>query len=181
MNGLGDIQGTARGASERPMTKATQIWDKNKKQAFFRAHIGRATSIPADDADKLAKALAQAVNMMRVWDQPPEPPPAEPTVEPTAEPVSAVKNKRSAAAEASPASDAPFDPFAFSVMVVLAKFGKDALAKRLADITSADDLRALAEAQHLAVNANLKKPEDLRKAIVAATAQRLADRKAAAS
>ena len=66
-------------------------------------------------------------------------------------------------------------------MVVLAKTGKDGLLKRLSEIKSVENLRALADAQHLAVNTTLKKPDELRKAIVTATEQRLADRKAAAS
>ena len=53
--------------------------------------------------------------------------------------------------------------------------------KRLAEIKSAEHLKAFAEAQHLAVNPSVKKLDDLRRAIAAATEQRLADRKAAAS
>lgn len=147
------------------MTKATQIWDIDKKRAFFRAFIQRETQLDAEAAENLAESLTKAVNMMRVWEMPP---PAE---QPTK-----IKGK------SSPTTTAPaFDPYAFSLMVVLAKTGKAGLAKRLAEIKSVDQLRALAEAQHLAVNTALKKPEELRKAIITATEQRLADRKAAAS
>ena len=64
---------------------------------------------------------------------------------------------------------------------LLAKQGADGLMKRLAEIKNAEHLRALANAQHLAVDAAIAKPDALRRAIVAAAEQRLADRKAAAS
>lgn len=154
------------------MTKAAQLWDIDKKRAFFRAYIQRETSLDQAAADKLAEALTKAVNMMRVWEMP------EPVAPPT--PGSAKgKFKPSSADSAAPSQ--PFDPYAFSAMVVLAKTGKDGLLKRLADIKTTEHLRAFAEAQHLAVNPSLKKLDDLRKAIVSATEQRLADRKAAAS
>lgn len=76
---------------------------------------------------------------------------------------------------------APFDPYAFSVLVVLTKQGRDGLMKRVSDIKSAENLRRLAEAQHLGIDRSLTKLDDLRKAIVAAAEQRLADRRAAAS
>jgi hypothetical protein len=148
------------------MTKGTQIWDIDKKRAFFRAYIKRETSLDAAGAERLADALTKAVNMMRVWELPREEQKPSP---------------RARGKSPSAPADTPFDPYAFSLMVVLAKTGKDGLAKRLAEIKSAENLRTLAEAQHLAVNTALKRPEELRKAIIAATVQRLADRKAAAS
>ena len=152
------------------MTKAAQLWDIDKKRAFFRAYIQRETSLDPAAADKLAEALTKAVNMMRVWEMP--------EAQPVAMPAAPVKGK---SAPAEPAVHTPFDPYAFSAMVVLAKTGKDGLLKRLSEIKNTDNLKAFAEAQHLAVNPALKKLDELRKAIVSATEQRLADRKAAAS
>jgi hypothetical protein len=74
-----------------------------------------------------------------------------------------------------------FNPYLFSAIVILAKFGRDGLLKRLQEIKSAENLRIFAEAQHVAIAPKLKRPEDIRKAIVVAAEQRLADRKAAAS
>ena len=74
-----------------------------------------------------------------------------------------------------------FDPYLFSVIVVLTKHGREGLLKRLQEIRSVEHLRAFAEAQHVPVARTLKRAEDIRKAIVAAAEQRLADRKAAAS
>ncbi len=53
--------------------------------------------------------------------------------------------------------------------------------KRLQEIKSAENLRAFAEAQHVPIPPSVKRVDDIRKAIVAAAEQRLADRKAAAS
>ena len=74
-----------------------------------------------------------------------------------------------------------FDPYAFSATVVLSKTGREGLIKRLADIKSVEHLKSFADAQHLGIDRNLAKADELRKAIVAATEQRLADRRAAAS
>lgn len=163
------------------MSNGKQLWPGDTMRAFFRAHIQRETSLDGAAAEKLSEALNSAVNRMLVWDLPPAT-----AVAPQTSTSGTTKGKSKPPPVAAPAiaiASAPpaFDPYAFSAMVVLAKTGKDGLAKRLADIKNAADLKALAEAQHLAVSATLKRPEDLRKAIVAATEQRIADRKAAAS
>lgn len=148
------------------MTQGTQLWPGERMRAFFRAHIRRETSLDDPAAERLATALTSAVNRMLVWDAGP------------AQPADGQ------CAEGRPSTPPPatqFNPFAFSALVALAKTGRDGLMKRLAEIRSADDLKSFAEAQHLAIDRKLKKPDDLRKAIVAATEQRLADRKAAAS
>jgi hypothetical protein len=163
------------------MSNGKQLWPGDTMRAFFRAHIKRETGLDPAAAEKLSEALTKAVNRMLVWDLP--------AAESENANVRAAKGRtkpqavETAATPGTVAADGPpaFDPYAFSAMVVLAKTGKDGLLKRLADIKTIGDLKAFAEAQHLAVNVNLKKPEDLRKAIVAATEQRLADRKAAAS
>ena len=154
-------------------------------RAFFRAHIRRETNLDPAAADKLADALSQRVNRMLVWDAG-DAGAASPsvTVAPSAaEPKSnAPAPALAATTVAAPTDDAAtFNPFAFSAMVVLVKTGRAGLQKRLAEIKKAEHLKTFAEAQHLAVDRALKKPDELRKAIVAATEQRLADRKAAAS
>lgn len=169
------------------MNKATQLWDIDRKRAFFRAFLQREKNLDSAATEKLADALANAVNMMRVWDVPePVPAPAPEPTPVTAKSVETVaKSKAKAPSNDAPtvtaAPVAPFDPFAFSPIVVLVKTGKDGLMKRLLEIKSVDHLKAFAEAQHLAVAPTVKKADELRKAIVAATEQRLADRKAAAS
>lgn len=80
------------------------------------------------------------------------------------------------------AGSAPlFDPYAFSAVVTLERDGRDALLMRLETIESAEHLRQIAEAQHLSVDLTCKDPATLRLAIVAAAAERIADRRAASS
>lgn len=143
-------------------------------KAFFRAHIRRETALDDKAAEKLVEALSKAVNYMRVWKMPEEPPAAS---APAA--VQPEMGKQKPAREAK--SETPFDPYAFSAMVVLTKTGRDGLAKKLTEIKGADNLRKFAEAQHLGIDRKLTKIDDLRKAIVRAAEQRLADRRAAAS
>lgn len=157
------------------MTKAAQLWPGDRMRAFFRAHIRRETTLDDAAAERLSEALTRAVNRMLVWDG---------SITETAAPSLRAKGKAApavAASAATPAKPLGFDPYAFSALVTFVKFGREALLKRLGEIATADNLRALAEAQHLGIDAKLKKPDDIRKAIVAATEQRLADRKAAAS
>ncbi len=146
------------------MTQGAQIWPGDRMRAFFRAHIRRETALDDAAAERLTDALTRAVNRMLVWDMPPSPAKDTSNAELTVEVVK-------------PA----FDPYAFSVLAALMKSGREGLAKKLSDIGSVDHLKAIAEAQHLALDPKLKKLDDVRKAIIAATEQRLADRKAAAS
>ena len=187
------------------MTKGVQLWPGDSMRAFYRRHIARETALDAASTERLVEALTKATNRMLVWQMPGEdgavtPAPAPQTAGKTADKkppaekskpakggdaAAAVKPSKSEPA-AEPASapaeqDKPFDPYAFSAMVVLAKQGKDALAKRLGEIKSVEHLKQMADAQHLGINRSLSKIEDVRKAVLAATEQRLADRRAAAS
>ena len=140
-------------------------------KAFFRAHIRRETALDEKAAEKLVEALTKAVHFMRVWQLP------EVTPAPAAAATETGKQKPASGAK----SETPFDPYAFSAMVVLSKTGRDGLARKLTEIKGADNLRKFAEAQHLGIDRKLTKIDDLRKAILVAAEQRLADRRAAAS
>ena len=186
------------------MTKGVQLWPGDSMRAFYRRHIARETALDAASTERLVEALTKATNRMLVWQMPGEdgavtPAPAPQTAGKTADKkpaaekskpakgdaVAAVKPSKSEPAAEPPSApaeqDKPFDPYAFSAMVVLAKQGKDALAKRLGEIKSVEHLKQMADAQHLGINRSLSKIEDVRKAVLAATEQRLADRRAAAS
>jgi hypothetical protein len=80
-----------------------------------------------------------------------------------------------------PVGDAVFDPFAFSVVVVITKEGRDGLARKLQNVASAADLKSLAKAQHVALPEGDLSADELRAAIVEGALQRIANRKAAAS
>jgi hypothetical protein len=159
------------------MSKGRQLWPGDSMRGFFRAHIRRETALDEAATERLAEALNKAINRMLVWDMP-EAQPDKPAAERTRAPSSLAGLAQPAERHAETKA---FNPYLFSAIVVLAKFGRDGLLKRLQEIKSAENLRTFAEAQHVAIGPKLKRPEDIRKAIVAAAEQRLADRKAAAS
>lgn len=152
------------------MSKGTQLWPGQRMRAFFRGHIRRETSLDGKAAERLVESLTAATNRMLVWEMPVD--------APKAKGQAGEKSKPAAATDKAAKS---FDPYAFSAMVVLAKQGRDGLAKKLAEIKSVENLRRLAEAQHLGIDRQSSKIDEVRKAILAATEQRLADRRAAAS
>jgi hypothetical protein len=157
------------------MSKGKQLWPGDEMLAFFRAHVRRETSLDDEAAEKLAAALTKAVNRMLVWEIPADVPDTPVAAAPAAEPASPIEaQERHDRAE-------NFNPYLFSALVALAKHGRDGLMLRLKDIKSAEHLRAFAEAQHVPVDATLKRTDEIRKAIVAGVERRLADRKAAAS
>jgi hypothetical protein len=147
------------------MKKGKQILQGETMRAFFRAYVQRETPLDDTAADKLAETLNNAITRMVVSELP------------DGLEIADAKSggKRPATARE------PFNPYQFSAIVVLAKSGGDGLLSRLREIKSAKDLRTFAEAQHVPVSAKIRRIEDIRKAIVAAAEQRLADRKAAAS
>lgn len=190
------------------MTKGLQLWPGDRMHTFYRRHILRQTALDRASAERLAEALTTATNRMLVWDMPEEPAPAAQTTpeahakgKPTLPKQDKAKPSKpdaaGAAAKAPPVKAAPgkpdgpkpepakteaaFDPYAFSAMVVLTKQGRDGLAARLAEIKSLDHLKKFADAQHLGLDRSLTKIDDVRKALLAAAEQRLADRRAAAS
>jgi cobalamin biosynthesis Mg chelatase CobN len=160
------------------MGKGRQLWSGDSMRAFFRAHIRGAAALDEATVEQIAQALSKAVNRMLVWEAP-ETRERKTADESPKEALSQLANLVSS--DAPKPEPAPFNPYQFSAIVVLAKSGSDGLLQRLREIKSAENLRAFAEAQHVSVGTKSKRPEDIRKAIVAAAEQRLADRKAAAS
>lgn len=154
------------------MSKGKQLWPGDEMLAFFRAHIRRETALEGEAAERLAAALTKAVNRMLVWEMPEEP---------SGERQETKKVETPAEAQDRHDRAENFNPYLFSALVALSKHGREGLMTRLQDIKSAENLRAFAEAQHVPVDASLKRTDDIRKAIVAAVERRLADRKAAAS
>lgn len=156
------------------MTKAAQLWPGDRMLAFFRAHIRRETSLDEAAAERLAQALTKATNRMLVWDAAPA------AGAPAEAPARRMGDVIDGPRPAEPAAEI-FNPYLFSATIVFAKSGRDGLARRLAEIKSVENLRAFAEAQHLAFDPALKRAEEIRRALISSTEQRLADRKAAAS
>ncbi|MBX9927200.1 MAG: hypothetical protein K2Y05_12655 [Hyphomicrobiaceae bacterium] len=74
-----------------------------------------------------------------------------------------------------------FDPFAFSLIVVYRRDGRDALLSRLKTVGNAAQLKEIAKAQHVGLPPDLNGVPELCAAIVAGTERRVAHREAAAS
>jgi len=166
------------------MSKGKQLWPGDEMATFFRVHIRRETALEGEAAERLAAALTKAINRMLVWEMPPELSGELPEERPEEPAVESRKAKKAAApAEAQDRHDRAenFNPYRFSALVTLSKHGREGLMTRLQEIKSAENLRAFAEAQHVPVEASVKRTDDIRKAIIAGVERRLADRKAAAS
>jgi hypothetical protein len=96
--------------------------------------------------------------------------------------VAATEPVPAAAPAPAPAETAPaFDPFAFSLIVVMRRAGKAGLLDKLATVASVDHLRQIARAQHVGIPDDVTDIDALRAAIVAGTERRIAHREAAAS
>lgn len=155
-------------------------------QRFFATLLARETTLSPVDQARLAERLAKPIGRMLVYYDPadePAPVSMQPTPSATAE---AAPPPQQTVAKLDPKpADAPlppsFDPFAFSVIAVLKRGGRDALRARLETIGEAHDLRRLADAQHLALDSAAETLAALRNAIILGAEARIADRRAAAS
>jgi hypothetical protein len=160
------------------MGKATRSLSGASQKKYFRDLVGSIEGIPAEAAEALTGACEREISQVRV--RLPVPDRGKNAKSRTRKTGAAAAGQESAAA-APPSSEAAFDPFAFSVVVVVTKEGREGLAKRLSAITSGADLRALAKAQHVAIPAGELTDGELRDAIIEGALQRIANRKAAAS
>ena len=83
---------------------------------------------------------------------------------------------------APPTPPAPaFNPHAFSAVALMTRGGREALLARLETITDPANLKKLAIAQHVGLPPEAITAADLRQAILLGVANRIADRRAAAS
>ena len=168
------------------MPKATRTLSGASRDKYFRELFAAEPELPHAAAERLARACAREIAQLRVRD--PLPDRSRPPRPRKAKAVAAARHEhpdpeQSAAKDADTgAVQTPaFDPYAFSLAALLKRNGRKALLARLESIHSAADLHRLAEAQHVAVPADVSDPAELRRAIADGTAQRLADRRAAAS
>lgn len=147
----------------------------------FSEHV-TAIRVRRDRLTRLSRGSRRGKPKIEVAAEAVQPPPAAvAAVVPAAKP-----SPPAVAALAAEPGEKPFDPYAFSVIALMSKKGRDALAKRLQEIREAAHLHALAEAQGLEIDAVTiaatgEALDDLRLAIVKAAEQRIADRRAAAS
>jgi hypothetical protein len=141
------------------MTQGSQDPAKQRLQAFFRQNILAEPGVTTDLADRLAGRCVSAIDQTLT--------------------VHATRT----AAPVAPAPPQPpsFDPFAFSIVAMLARLGREELISRLNTIPAIDNLRTLALAQHIYVDPTLLRTDDVRLAIVRGAEHRIASRRAAAS
>jgi hypothetical protein len=158
------------------MGKATRSLSGASQKKYFRDLIGSVEGIPPSAAETLRGTCEREIAQVRVRLPIPE---RGTRGKPEAKSKAAGRPESTTASE--PAAVAGFDPFAFSVVVVITKEGRDGLSRKLQDIATTADLRALAKAQHLALPDGDLTAADLRGAIIEGALQRIANRKAAAS
>lgn len=154
---------------------------------FYRAHSGldrhQADALAAAAASTFASVHLRRSARIRLSAQRSE---REASAHATAAPQRTVQSSPSATeqAAAAPPTPAPFDPYAFGLVPIFQREGRDGLLAKLIGVTSADDLRKMARAQQIALPADLRKGDIaldvLRDAIADAVQKRIADRRAAA-
>lgn len=162
------------------MGKATRSLSGASQKKYFRELLRSVDGVTPDAADALTEACEREIAQVRVR----LPIPDRGMTGKTARLRQKPTQTQAPAPEPAPSADAhaaSFDPFAFSVVVVVTKEGREGLARKLDGIASAADLKALAKAQHLALPEGDLTAEDLRMAIIEGALQRIANRKAAAS
>jgi hypothetical protein len=159
------------------MAKNTKAMSGQAAKKYLRDLLKSDPGVSADATERLVETCGDEIAQLRVR----LPIPNRHKVQVAAAPVVTTKPTPAAAPAATPAAPTTaFDPFAFSVVVVLTKQGKAGLLAKLAAVDNVADLRAIAKAQHIAVPAT-GSADELRQAIVDGTAARIADRQAASS
>jgi hypothetical protein len=159
------------------MGKATRSLSGASQKKYVRDLVGSIDGITPEAAAALTSACEREIAQIRVR----LPIPERGKASKFSQRKSGAEPARAEHTAASPPPAATgFDPFAFSVVVVVTKEGRDGLAKKLSTI-GPYDLKALAKAQHVALPEGDLSTDDLRAAIVEGALQRIANRKAAAS
>ena len=109
----------------------------------------------------------------------PGPQPSDPA--PAASSASAAPDRKPEAVAASD-TETGFDPFAFGLVPVFKREGTEGLRAKLDEISSVENLRAMAKAQQIVLPKDIRrgdaKIKAVRLAILAAVEQRVSDRKA---
>ena len=150
------------------MAKSTRTLSGQSQRKFFRELFRADPGVAPEAATRLTEACAAEIANVRV---------RLPLV---------VRRSAKGAVPVAPKVAAgevgdDFDPHAFSLVVILRKGGKDGLLSRLAGVGDVAQLRAIAKAQHVAVDPALVDREGILAAIIAGTERRVADRQAAGS
>lgn len=182
----------------------TKPLNGRSKDRYFRNLFAAEPELPPAAADRLTEVCAQEITQVRIRlpvskqtaDAPeaaehldtavePEISSADAAQQPHSDPLEpnpeSAETREQVSEGAAPPPPPSFDPYAFSLLALLKRNGRDALLARLGEIGSRDDLRKLAEAQHIALPPDIEGLPAIRDAIADGTERRLADRRAAAS
>lgn len=178
------------------MARTTKPLSGAGKDKFLRTLVAGVEGVPDVAADAVTLALVSTITEVRVrrdvWEAQARAEPAPRAkrspqghgarAEPQAGPERAAVDSTPVAPvpAVGMASEAAFDPFAFSVVATLTKKGKAGLMAELARISSIEHLKRIADAQHLGVDPAIADAEALRAAIHDGAARRIAERRAAA-
>ena len=168
------------------MGKATKSLSGNSKDKYFRDLFATDPGVAPEAAKRLTETTKREVSQVRVRLPLPERSAKAghgkaAKTDSAAASTQTVTGPHEQTATLPAAAEATFDPFAFTAVVVLKREGAAALEKLLNDIPDADNLRLLADKQHLGLPADAKSAAELRKAIIQSAEARFADRRAGAS
>jgi hypothetical protein len=165
------------------MAKNTRPLSGAIQRKYFRDLLRSDPGVTAEAAERLSDTLSKEVAQIRV---------RLPMAVRRAAPAGVAKAAVAVAApstappakagETPPAEPAPaFDPHAFSLIVELRKGGKTGFVAKLKSISDDAQLKAIAKAQHVAIEGEPADRDGLIAAILAGTERRVAHRYAAAS
>lgn len=160
------------------MARNTKPLSGGAKDKFLRGIVASVEGVPPGVVKALTQELTNNITEVRVRRQAYE---RVRDGEPAAQPGEMTRAAALPQIAPKAPESAAFDPFAFSVVAVLTKKGKAVLAAELDKVGTSDDLRRLAEAQHLALDPALADMAEMRAAILVGAERRIAERKAAAS
>lgn len=162
------------------MAGSAQLWPGPRMRAFLRNILAAEPGVDPALAERLADRLTKRIARMLVWDATGATETSATDTAPTTAIASTTVPPENTVQHVDKDS-IDFDPFAFSVVVVLKRSGRAALKQRLDEVSRLDQLHRIAVAQHLGIDKSLSSLDAVREAIIAGAEQRLADRRAAAS
>jgi hypothetical protein len=154
------------------MGRTTKTMSGGGQTKYFRDLFRADGDVPEAAVERLSAQFEARIAQIRVRSVPLE------MKTKAAKPADA---KPVAGATAPKAAPTAFDPFSFSVVAMLAKKGKLVLEAKLSEIADAGQLRTIADAQHLGIDAGVTDAAALRAAMIEGAERRIADRRAAAS
>lgn len=159
------------------MAKNTRPLSGPAQRKFFRELFRADAGVSADAAERLTEICGKELAQIRVR----LPLVVRRPTKVTAATVATPSYVAIAPSTSAPAAPSAFDPHAFSLIVIFRKGGKDALSAKLDEIGDLEHLRAIAKAQHVAIDGDPTDRAGVLSAIIEGTERRIAHRQAAAS